>query len=423
MNINRESLRKHYQILADEDIERLANYGPGDLVTEALDVLKEEIKRRGLSVELETAADIQAKEISAEAEADPPHLKSLYYRYVKPKPLLRRLISVGKTWPVYCERCAKPVSIGSLIMGVAISETTLKAPAQSATVQQLRNKDWSVLKNANRPTDWFRGPTLRIELVRCNGCGGPFCSTGKVQGVASNGVLMLGAVFLGELNTLEAIALLEIAIECDLFANDDYLTKGIETCMALSSHKDFNRFVVDRETRISALRLGHRAMVDFQKGKLQQASESFKRAIETFTELGDKREQCVSWVSLANVHMQMGDLDGAEPQVRRSLSLAEELGDAKITATCFGLLGTLHRRRGALDQAESMFRLALQTEIGAANKAGKATAYSELAEIYMAQKRHDQAREAYSEALELYQQLGATQLAQSVKSVLSRLST
>lgn len=135
MNINRESLRKHYQILADEDIERLANYGPGDLVTEALDVLKEEIKRRGLSVELETAADIQAKEISAEAEADPPHLKSLYYRYVKPKPLLRRLISVGKTWPVYCERCAKPVSIGSLIMGVAISETTLKAPAQSATVQ------------------------------------------------------------------------------------------------------------------------------------------------------------------------------------------------------------------------------------------------------------------------------------------------
>ena len=68
-------------------------------------------------------------------------------------------------------------------------------------------------------------------------------SQGKVQGVASNGVLMLGAVFLGELDTLEAIALLEIAIECDLFANDDHLKKGIETCKALDSRKDFDRLL------------------------------------------------------------------------------------------------------------------------------------------------------------------------------------
>jgi tetratricopeptide (TPR) repeat protein len=421
MRINKEALREHYQRLADADIERLANYEAGDLRPEALDVLKEEIKRRGLSGELDTAVDVQVKGISA--GADLLHSKSLYYSYVKPKPLLRRLISFGKTWPIYCERCAKPVSIGSIIMGIAISEKTLRAPAQSPAVQQLCNKDWSVLRSTNRPTDWFRGPTLRIELGRCNGCGGPFCSVGKVQGVASDGVLLLGAVFLGELDTLEAIALLETAIEGDLFANDDYLTRAIETCKALGSHKDFDRLVIDRDTRLAARRLGHRAMEDFQRGKLQQASEGLKRALETFTELGDKRDQSAAWMNLANVHIQMGDLDGAELQLRHSLSLTEELGAPTIAATCFGLLGTLHRRRGALDQAESMFRRALQIEIDAANKAGMATAYSELAEIYVAQNRHAQARDAYSEALELWQQLGATQTAESVKSALSRLST
>ena len=230
-------------------------------------------------------------------EADLLHSKSLYYRYGKPKPLFRRLISLGKTWPVYCERCAKPVSIGSLVMGIEISGETLKAPAQSVAVQQLRSKDWSVLKSANRPTDWHHRPTLRIELGRCNGCGGPFCSWGKVQCIASNNITF-GAVFLGELDTLETTALLETAIEYDMFANDNYLTKGIETCKALGSHKDFDRFVVDRETRLAALRLGHRAMVDFQQGKLQQASEGLKSALETFTELGNKRDQSMSGMNL-----------------------------------------------------------------------------------------------------------------------------
>ena len=46
MNTNKEALRKHYRILADEDIEWLANYGPDDLIPEALDVPKEEDELR-----------------------------------------------------------------------------------------------------------------------------------------------------------------------------------------------------------------------------------------------------------------------------------------------------------------------------------------------------------------------------------------
>jgi tetratricopeptide (TPR) repeat protein len=354
-------------------------------------------------------------------EADLLNSKSLYYRYGKPKPFFRRLISFGKTWPVYCERCAKAVSIGRLIMGIEISEETLNAPAESAAVRQLRNKDWSALNSADRPTDWYRRPTLRIELGRCDGCGGPFSSWGKVQCATSN-IVKFGAVFLGELDTPEAVALLETAIKYDLFANDNYLTKGIETCKALGSHEDFDRFLVDRQTRLAALRLGQRAMLDFQQGKPQQAHDGLKSALATFTELGNKRDQSITWMSLAIVQMRMGDLDGAEQQLQRSLSLAEELGNATISAQCFGLLGTIHRRRGALDKAESMFQRALQTEIHAVNKAGVATAYSELAETYVAQNRQAQARDAYFEALKRWEQLGATQAAQLVKSALARLS-
>ena len=90
---------------------------------------------------------------------------------------------------------------------------------------------------------------------------------------------------------------------------------------------------------------------------------------------------------------------------------------------CFGLLGTIHRLRGAIDDAESMFRRALQIAIDSADKSGIATAYSELGGIYEAQNKYAQARDAYSEALYLGQQLGATELITSVKAALSRLST
>ena len=49
MEIDREALRKHYEILPDEDIERLAYYKAKDLSPEAVEVLRNEIRKRGLS--------------------------------------------------------------------------------------------------------------------------------------------------------------------------------------------------------------------------------------------------------------------------------------------------------------------------------------------------------------------------------------
>jgi hypothetical protein len=38
-----------------------------------------------------------------------------------------------------------------------------------------------------------------------------------------------------------------------MFAHDDHLRKGIETCKALGSHKDFDRFVVAGGTAVELL--------------------------------------------------------------------------------------------------------------------------------------------------------------------------
>ena len=57
MDINIEALRQHYENLPDEDIERLAYYETNDLMPEAVDILKSEIKRRGLSNKYNNAVE------------------------------------------------------------------------------------------------------------------------------------------------------------------------------------------------------------------------------------------------------------------------------------------------------------------------------------------------------------------------------
>jgi hypothetical protein len=70
MGMNKERLREHYEILPDEDIERLANYEADELSPEAQDVLRQEIKRRGLSDEFNVAADIQIRGLSEEEQRE-----------------------------------------------------------------------------------------------------------------------------------------------------------------------------------------------------------------------------------------------------------------------------------------------------------------------------------------------------------------
>jgi tetratricopeptide (TPR) repeat protein len=356
-------------------------------------------------------------------EQHPLNSRCLYYSYDKAKPFLRRLLSFGFGWPVYCERCAKPVPLARIVLGIQISEASLQAPTESAAVQQLLRKDWSVLRNARRPADWYRGPTLRIELGRCDACCGPFCSVGKVQGVSANKTLLLGAVFLGELDGQETVMLLEAALVGDLVANENYLAKAVATCRALGSQLDFDQLSADREARLEAMRVGHSAMVDSQQGRLQQAIEGLQSALESFTRLGPKGYQAATLMNMATVHIQLKDLDQAAMELQRSIAISEEIGELSLATTCRGLVGVVHRLRGNLDAAESMLCQVVQAETDSNNKAGMAAAHVELGEIYEAQGRHAQARGAYTRGLELWQQLGARQAAASAKAALARLPT
>lgn len=64
MSMDAEALRKYYGRLPDAEIARLSNCEAKELLPEALPVLKEEIKRRRLSDDLNVAIDIQLRGVT-----------------------------------------------------------------------------------------------------------------------------------------------------------------------------------------------------------------------------------------------------------------------------------------------------------------------------------------------------------------------
>lgn len=64
MKVNLDEIKARYNNLSDEDIESIAKYKADGLIPEALDILKNEIQKRGLPEQLISTADILANGIS-----------------------------------------------------------------------------------------------------------------------------------------------------------------------------------------------------------------------------------------------------------------------------------------------------------------------------------------------------------------------
>ena len=77
---HKTALEKHFRQLADEEIERLASSHAHEFRPDAIDILKEEIKRRGLPDQLITAVDRQTKGKLQETAEQGDRPESRYYR-------------------------------------------------------------------------------------------------------------------------------------------------------------------------------------------------------------------------------------------------------------------------------------------------------------------------------------------------------
>ncbi|MEU4806400.1 tetratricopeptide repeat protein [Actinosynnema sp. NPDC023587] len=125
-------------------------------------------------------------------------------------------------------------------------------------------------------------------------------------------------------------------------------------------------------------------------------------------ELGDRWGWAMATAYVGDARRALGDHDAALEALQQSHAVMRRLDDPQSQSCALGKISDVHRDRG--DQAARLAYLqqALAASSGAADLWGQAELRRKLGRLHLEHHRPDQARQAWTEALQLFEALGDT---------------
>lgn len=124
-------------------------------------------------------------------------------------------------------------------------------------------------------------------------------------------------------------------------------------------------------------------MARYHAGRLDAALELVSRALDTLTELDNKRGVARATNNLGVIHAKLGSYDDALTYHHRALAVWEHLGDDYGLAAAHNNLGLAHRGCSQHDEAVRSLLRAIELFEKIGNRHGLACAYDNLAQVHM----------------------------------------
>ena len=160
-------------------------------------------------------------------------------------------------------------------------------------------------------------------------------------------------------------------------------------------------------TRASICTIYHQlGMTAQNRGRLDEAEDSYHKALTISEELGDRSAMAKTYGQLGTAAQDGGRLDEAEDWSRKALTIFEELGDRPHMANTYHELGNTAQGRGQLDEAEDWYRKALTIYEELGDRPHMANTYHQLGMTAEQRGRLDEAEDWYRKALTIYEELG-----------------
>jgi adenylate cyclase len=138
---------------------------------------------------------------------------------------------------------------------------------------------------------------------------------------------------------------------------------------------------------------------------LDEAIAHYGAGIELYTSLGDNEGLAAALADLAYAHVESGDFTTALDMFTRALAMAEELGDRRLLASTFSNIGVVLVRTGNYPRAMEYLQqgLMLHEELGNTLRVAHTTVSIGL--MYQDMHEHHRAAECYERALSMYEEL------------------
>ena len=145
------------------------------------------------------------------------------------------------------------------------------------------------------------------------------------------------------------------------------------------------RQVGDRAAQAHAL--SNLGRLHRRQGRLDQAAETYRQALELYADLGEHGAEALVLRNLGSVHWRLGDYRRAADHYQRAWSRYRQLGDADGEADASVRLGLVDERLGDVERAAERLRSALELYVRIGDRYSEAYVLSLLARL---QRRPDQ---------------------------------
>lgn len=144
----------------------------------------------------------------------------------------------------------------------------------------------------------------------------------------------------------------------------------------------------------------------YNLGKLDPATESYKRAAEIRRRMGDQRGLAATLRNLSAVDAVRGEQQRAQERLAEALRIVEQLGDLVGQAEVSNDLGLLAEERGRYEEALGHYRRGLQLRRRLGQTPAIAESLNNVGYVGYLLGRFEDARVYWQQALDLYQKAG-----------------
>jgi tetratricopeptide (TPR) repeat protein len=160
------------------------------------------------------------------------------------------------------------------------------------------------------------------------------------------------------------------------------------------------------ERAAEAVALRNLGSVHWRLGDFRQAADHYRRAWTHYQLLGDDAGQADASVRLGLVDARLGDEKQATERLRSALELFTQLGDRFSEAYVLSLLARLSHRPADLERAAAQLEQSLAVVRQAGDRTAEAYALTDLAAVYADRDRLTEAAAYLSRALVLHRRIG-----------------
>ena len=155
------------------------------------------------------------------------------------------------------------------------------------------------------------------------------------------------------------------------------------------------------------------AMVYEQQLRYVEAKEYYSKALTSYIETGQRREEGFCYGKLGALFNSLGEYGKAKENLEKALSISKETGDKRGEATSYGNLGNVFKSTGEYLKAKEYLKAALSILGETGDKKEQSLCYSGLATVFLHLGEGAKAKKYLEKALAMAKEVGARKVVAS----------